>query len=259
MSHKNTRISPKTQVQARSELEIDGRAATRLRILPTAGRTCCTIRRWSRATCPPASCTRNLCYHKLTESWGNVPRGSSPQVTTNAIRAWRGEDNARRLGVGQWPCALDGYVSRIHAANSPLIGHRHDPRPSCARASARTGVGASSRRRAGFPATRARMHACIHPAARSRYPGVTHPPALAPHSESRACSEFAQTSRFTPSGGVGVAIDTRANSLIPRSIVTRERQSPRCIKRGRFGDLPRQVKVKRTELHQPVHLVRGAR
>lgn len=39
-----------------------------------------------------------------------------------------------RFGVGQWPCALDGYVSRIHNANSSLIGHRHDPRPSCAHA-----------------------------------------------------------------------------------------------------------------------------
>lgn len=37
-----------------------------------------------------------------------------------------------RFSVGQWPCALDGYVSRIHNANSSLIGHRHDPRPSCA-------------------------------------------------------------------------------------------------------------------------------
>lgn len=55
------------------------------------------------------------------------------------------EDNARardRFGVGQWPCALDGYVSRIHDANSSLIGHRHDPRPSCARAlSTRRGGG----------------------------------------------------------------------------------------------------------------------
>lgn len=47
------------------------------------------------------------------------------------------EDNAlepSRFDVGQWPCALDGYVSRIHDANSSLIGHRHDPRPSCAHA-----------------------------------------------------------------------------------------------------------------------------
>lgn len=36
--------------------------------------------------------------------------------------------------VGQWPCAVDGYVSRIHDANSSLIGHRHDPRPSYAHA-----------------------------------------------------------------------------------------------------------------------------
>lgn len=33
-----------------------------------------------------------------------------------------------RYSVGQWPCALDGYVSRIHNANFSLIGHRHDPR-----------------------------------------------------------------------------------------------------------------------------------
>lgn len=36
-----------------------------------------------------------------------------------------------RYSVGQWPCALDGYVSRIHNANFSLIGHRHDPRPAC--------------------------------------------------------------------------------------------------------------------------------
>ena len=35
-----------------------------------------------------------------------------------------------RYSVGQWPCALDGYVSRIHNANFSLIGHRHDPRPA---------------------------------------------------------------------------------------------------------------------------------
>lgn len=43
-----------------------------------------------------------------------------------------------RYSVGQWPCALDGYVSRIHNANFSLIGHRHDPRPACTHTHTRT-------------------------------------------------------------------------------------------------------------------------
>lgn len=87
----------------------------------------------------------------------------------SSVSAWRTMHGLSRYSVGQWPCALDGYVSRIHNANFSLIGHRHDPRPACTHTRARTHTSTHirvlSRSLTPLPSstcTHATVHASLH-------------------------------------------------------------------------------------------------
>ena len=74
-----------------------------------------------------------------------------------------------RYSVGQWPCALDGYLSRIHNANFSLIGHRHDPRPACTHGHTHTRIHAYSLAR-----SLARTSAFLYVHARDRARELVH-------------------------------------------------------------------------------------